>query len=269
LIKLLDGLGQDLWRIVASAVAFVVAFCTALGDQAKPLVDAALDFITKFLVAIGKAIEQRAPDFIKQAYEFAKAFVDNLVTELFKQVEKVVNALRDIIKNAIAAAVKWLTGGGGAYNEPGKTPNGLGQALGDGMAAGLANGTGDLEDTAVNAMAGVMAAIAAAVDQNVDFTPTITPVLDLSAVTSGANSLGNVFGNQTLNVGAVAAALPTIPGRADNFGVGTNADTPPNQNGTTFNFTQTNNSPKTLSQLDIYRQTQRQLDQMKGLMGAR
>ena len=33
-----------------------------------------------------------------------------------------------------------------------------------------------------------------------------------------------------------------------------------------FNFNQTNNSPKALDQLEIYRATQRQIQQMKGVV---
>ena len=79
-----------------------------------------------------------------------------------------------------------------------------------------------------------------------DINPVITPVLDLSEAKAGADDLRSMFGNEAFR-GVQSAAS----------GIGARSSEESSQNGSqkTVVFNQYNNSPKALSEAEIYRQT--------------
>jgi hypothetical protein len=93
---------------------------------------------------------------------------------------------------------------------------------------------------------------------DLDIQPTIRPILDLSDVTAGARQLSGVLAGQSINVGGVyqnAARLGMTPEFAPS-----GAYSP---GGATVQLNQYNYSPKALSPVEIYRQTNNQLSQAK------
>ena len=93
-------------------------------------------------------------------------------------------------------------------------------------------------------------------DLNLEINPVVSPVLDLAKAKAGAEQLSGLFNSpQTISANVEAArprqSEPTPP-------------TPQTVNRTTeINFTQNNTSPEALSAMDIYRNTQNQLRQIK------
>lgn len=79
-----------------------------------------------------------------------------------------------------------------------------------------------------------------------DINPVITPVLDLSKAKAGADDLRSMFGNESFRSVQNAAS-----------GIGARTTDQSSQNGSqkTVVFNQYNNSPKALSEAEIYRQT--------------
>ena len=79
-----------------------------------------------------------------------------------------------------------------------------------------------------------------------DFSPVITPVLDLSEAKASADDLRSMFGAETFRGVQNAAS-----------GIGSRPSEQSSQNGSgkTVIFNQYNNSPKALSETEIYRQT--------------
>lgn len=79
-----------------------------------------------------------------------------------------------------------------------------------------------------------------------DINPVITPVLDLSEAKAGADDLRSMFGNESFRGVQNAAS-----------GISTRTSDQSSQNGSqkTVVFNQYNNSPKALSEAEIYRQT--------------
>ncbi len=92
-------------------------------------------------------------------------------------------------------------------------------------------------------------------------TPKIAPVLDLSAVTRGANELPSIFARPRL-----AVAPSSLD---DSYSEGpTGVSKPGSQEQAGVQFTQNNYSPKALSQVEIYRQTQNQISTFKRKVAA-
>lgn len=119
-------------------------------------------------------------------------------------------------------------------------------------------------NTAVSALQGTIAKISDVINGNMDMTPTIRPVLDLSDVEAGASNINSLF-SQTkgINVSTIIGKVPKIG--PDPVSETVQSPSAPSE-GTNISFVQNNYSPKALSRLDIYRQTNRQISAMKGLV---
>ena len=79
-----------------------------------------------------------------------------------------------------------------------------------------------------------------------DFSPVITPVLDLSEAKASADDLRSIFGAETFRgVQSATSGIGSRPSQSDSQ----------NGSGKTVIFNQYNNSPKALSETEIYRQT--------------
>lgn len=125
-------------------------------------------------------------------------------------------------------------------------------------AAEFANGITANTYLAVARASEMAAAAAAAAGSEIDIQPTIRPVLDLSNVSSGV-------GKMTALMSRTQAMEISAGMNRENSGT--------NQNGNekssianNYNFTQNNYSPKSLSRIDIYRQTKNQFAALKGLV---
>lgn len=106
-----------------------------------------------------------------------------------------------------------------------------------------------MADAAIQNAKNTISRIVDAIDGNIDTQPTIRPVLDLTDVETKAGQLNTLFStNQAMSIGSRMNAARSIGSEIQN---GT-SDTTPSQ---VFKFEQNNYSPKSLSRVDIYRQT--------------
>ncbi len=96
------------------------------------------------------------------------------------------------------------------------------------------------------------------VEGNLDTQPTIRPILDLSEVQAGAHTLSALLSRSqamSISAGMERQTSETIQ----------NGEVPLTA-GNTYTFTQNNYSPKSLSRIEIYRQTKNQFSALKGLV---
>lgn len=92
---------------------------------------------------------------------------------------------------------------------------------------------------------------------NADLNPTITPVLDLTTLAAQATGISSALGSGVVNLDGVYEAGQQSIRSADSLLAPGEGGVPP---GTTLvQFSQTNNSPKALSTIDIFRNTNNQL----------
>ena len=98
----------------------------------------------------------------------------------------------------------------------------------------------------------------AAAGSGIEIQPTIRPVLDLSNVSKGAGKL-TALTSRTQAM-KISAGMNRESGGTNQNG---NDKTSVSNN---YNFTQNNYSPKSLSRIDIYRQTKNQFAALKGLV---
>lgn len=128
----------------------------------------------------------------------------------------------------------------------------------DAMLSKVSFSAGSAPTAYANNLASGLQVINSDVMDNLDTSPTITPVIDDSKVKSGVSTIGSLIsglvpGNRALGLISVIAdgAIDTAKGLAS--GNVTN----------NYSFNQTNNSPKSLSRAEIYRDSKNLLSQME------
>ncbi len=138
---------------------------------------------------------------------------------------------------------------------------------------GFANGILDYADTVAKASENIATQaistaqiiaenIAATMDEDFEYQPTIRPVLDMDEVDSGLNSFDRNFANRSMNLaGSIDRVQKAAP--ADKYAESVNPSQNQNGGSNTYNFNQYNYSPKALSRIDLYRQTNNQFAMMK------
>lgn len=149
------------------------------------------------------------------------------------------------------------------------SPSKVGYRIGGFFGMGFVNSLIDYTDKSYDAGASVaksakeglrnvVSKIGDFVENGIDSQPTIRPLLDLSDVTEGAGRLSALLSrNQAMKISTGMEREGT--GTVQNGGA-----TP--TFGNNYNFTQNNYSPKSLSRIDIYRQTKNQFSALKGLV---
>ena len=126
---------------------------------------------------------------------------------------------------------------------------------------------GSIGTTAVDSLNSAMSKVATMLSTNLDSAPTIRPILDTSSVESGLSSVDRLFSaTRTLDLGSTRIKTATVAGSMssgqDNFSkAGVTPATTVNNN-----FTQNNYSPKALSRVEIYRQTNNLFSTTKELL---
>lgn len=193
----------------------------------------------------------------------------------------VANGIRDHTGEAVAAATALAAAVGAAIPDVLKiaSPSKLTYADGKFLDLGLANGIRDYTSVAVGAASNmseqvieaannVVTEIAKVLDADMDTQPVIRPVLDMSDVAAKAGRIGSMFTSKDLKLAyGISGTMKSIA--PANATVITNAQNKAGSSvGNTINFTQNNYSPKELSRVEIYRQTQNQLSMMKGVVKA-
>ena len=150
------------------------------------------------------------------------------------------------------------------------SPSKVGQRIGGFFGMGFVNSLIDYADksyeagaemasAAKNGLSNAISKVRDFVEGNMDTQPTIRPVLDLSEVRSGAHMLSALLSrNQAMTISAEMNGYTT--------GTVQNGETATPAAGNSYSFVQNNYSPKSLSRIDIYRQTKNQFSALKGLV---
>lgn len=123
------------------------------------------------------------------------------------------------------------------------------------LMSSVKNAGASIGDTAIDSMSSTMSRVVDLLSVDLDAAPTIRPILDTSNIESGLSSMDRLFSaTRTLDLGSTRVKAATVAGTMSSHDeIGKTVTTP----ATTVNnnFTQNNYSPKALSRVEIYRQT--------------
>ena len=184
--------------------------------------------------------------------QIASALAGGFSNGMMGSMDDIASAVQAVTDTAISQMQSALQ-----INSPSKVTMSFGSSFSEGFAKGIGNGEDMTSSAAISMVQNTITKIAEAVDQGIDAEPTIRPVLDLSGVEDGTKRISAMFSrNQALSIGRSMNRSSITS--SDQNGVDTSSE-----GGNTFNFTQNNYSPKALSRVDIYRQTNNQFSAFK------
>lgn len=299
LISFLDGLSQKIPEIGTKATDCIVAFITSLGDEMPRITDAAAKTVIKFINGLADAIENNSEAMAQAGVRLISAItrgigtgIGTLVSTGVAQMKnagiQLVNGLKNAITEKLSSIASAVTSMGSTVVSKVKaafgihSPSRVMYEIGDFLMQGLANGITD------NTEQGIAAATTMATDtvdalskgfgntkdiwnnafgENAD--PTIKPVLDLSQVEEQAGRLDDILPKEEIAGTLTTTATAQLAGRVVTSTPTKLNDTAASETynqGTSLVFNQYNNSPKALSEAEIYRQTRNQIEQVKGAM---
>lgn len=175
-----------------------------------------------------------------------------------------INAAAEVAGKALEAAKQKLQ-----INSPSKVTYGFGRFFDLGLSNGIydyadrvAKATETISNQALSAARIISENIAATMDEDFEYEPTIRPVLDMDEVDSGLNAFDRSFANRSMNLaGSIDRVRKAAP--VDKYAENVNPSQNQNGGSNTYNFNQYNYSPKALSRIDLYRQTNNQFAMMK------
>ena len=299
LISFLDGLSQKIPEIGTKATDCIVAFITSLGDEMPRITDAAAKTVIKFINGLADAIENNSEAMAQAGTRLIMAIVrgigtgiETLVSTGVAQMKnagiQLVNGLKNAITSRLSSIASAVTSMGSTVVSKVKaafgihSPSRVMYEIGDFLMQGLANGITDNTEQGIAAASTMATDTVDALSKGFGNTkdiwndafgenanPTIKPVLDLSQVEEQANRLDEILPQEEIASTLTSTATAQLAGRVVTSTPAKSNDTAPSETynqGTSLVFNQYNNSPKALSEAEIYRQTRNQIEQVKGAM---
>jgi tape measure domain-containing protein len=258
------GLNDESYRKFLSEGTEISPFLTQLLDQGSEGVSRLNDLTTQLDNAAGGLGSTASRELYQAGVDAANGLLQGLTDN-----QNAIQAQMRVIAQSMLDAVQGTLD----IHSPSRKFKALGQYANDGLVAGLKGSASNVTDAAagvgdeaINGLRNSLAGIAKAVATDMDFNPTIRPVLDLSAVQSQSGQLTSMLTPGTLQLqGAYMSAVSADNGyRANQEAILAEKSTVATDRGGDTIFNQYNNSPKSLSPTEIYRQTKNQLSQAKG-----
>ena len=208
---------------------------------------------TAFTSSLGGAVSA-IKDYYSKFYDAGSYLVDGFCKGISDNDYKAAARARAMAKAAAEAAAAEAA----AKELDEHSPSKVGYRIGDYFGVAFVNAIGNYVDksyevgsgianAAKNGLSNAISKVADFINDGIDAEPTIRPVLDLSNVEVGASRLNALLSRTQ------AMSINSRMSQPDEYDI-QNEDGS-SKNGSTFNFTQNNYSPKALSRVEIYRQT--------------
>jgi len=268
IISFVSGLGRNASRIVAAGVTAIISFISGLGTQGVKIANAAGKTILDFLRGLQGAIRTYEPQIISAMFGVGVAMIEGIIDglgdiagQITKKITGGLGGVVNNVKNFLHVGVPSKL----FADEIGSTIP-LGIALGIDQEAHVVNKSAvNMVDGLVNTMGKSLSGVPDMLAGIINLDPTISPVLDLTNLQKTATQIPKILAPGVISPTvsrnqAVSAATSITAGSQSPVEKATNA-TPTGP--TTVEFNQTNISPKTLSAVEIYRNTKNQLSLAK------
>lgn len=194
-----------------------------------------------------------------------RAITDGMANGIYSGRSSVTSAAREVAQSALAASKRAL-----AIRSPSREFFKVGKFTSEGQALGMlseidmvTDASEDLGKSAIKALQDSLSKYGGETMLGIDENPVITPVFDLSQLKAGASAINGMLSTPKLDVdgmrGMATATRDDIQHSDDDRMEAYSNQAP-------IQFTQINNSPKALSNAEIYRRTKNQLSVAKGAL---
>ena len=229
-----------------AGVEFIIQIIAGMESEKSNFINRAITLLTQCYTAMY--------NFRPKFYNIGEMIIQAIVQAINNNAKQVVNAVLRVCEDALKMARGAL-----GIHSPSRKFMEIGNLAMEGFVLGIQNGGSSVKNaaesvaqTAINTTKDVLSRLSDAVTNGIDTEPTIRPVLDLSNVESGTRRISAMFSrNQALSIGSSMGRSSITDSESQN-GV---SETP---TGATYSFVQNNYSPKALSRIELYRQTNNQ-----------
>lgn len=272
LIKgILKGMADNIGGVVEQATRLITEFIRAIGKNAPKVAEAGVDMIIDFMNGIADIADRRSAELGQAGGRMAWAIVKGMANGLANGHMTIWNEAHRLAEKAMSSVKSFF-----GIHSPSKEMEKIGMWVDQGFAIGLKDHSDDVstaaEDVGMSALDQLRQVLEDIdLDMDDDFNPTIRPVLDLSDLEKNKSRIGGLLGTPTVDLqGTYArAANIAVERRQSSTMV---EDRPSNVRTeapvTNINMTQNNTSPKALSSMEIYRQTRKQINTVKEVLGS-
>jgi tape measure domain-containing protein len=257
IIDTIKGVSNNASKIATAGREAAIDFLNALGNETVKATREGADAVIRFVNGVADAIRDKAPAMRAAGANLASAIIGGLLGGL--DGSSIVNRMVSIAGGALNAAKRKL-----GIKSPSREFMEVGQMMIAGWVIGveddadtLNNSVAVVADDMVTTLVDAVSQVPHILDGLMDMDPTITPVLDLTSVRDEAARLGE-FLIDPLTSTVQAASISSAREAAQ-----TATDSSSPSGNTEVTFVQNNNSPKALSEAEIYRQTKNQLSLVK------
>lgn len=268
IIGVLQGIGDNIGALIDAGADVIVNFLQGIQDNVQDIIDEGAETIVAILDGIATGIENNKQGFIDAGSRIFRAVVDGVASAIEQGgadlawaggrigegiINGAMNALginspskvfRDYIMGSVFEGIE--DGGDKGENRA----RHAGENLGAVMVAGVAN---------------TIAGLASAVQMDLDMSPTIRPVLDMTQFKRDAQGMGNVMTAPVVRPTTSLEAAQDIQAAVDSRPSADVSVAGPTKI-VEVKMEQTNISPEPLTTAEIYRRTNNQVSQVKGIL---
>jgi tape measure domain-containing protein len=262
---LLNGIAQRMPALITAGTNVIISFINGVSQNLPRIIQAGINMVINFVNGLADGINTNMGRMRAAAGNLAMAIIDGMTGGLASGLGRVIKAAANVAAQALNAAKSFL-----GIKSPSREFMKVGSWSSEGMAMGLqqnapvvAKAAASVGDGALTAMQKSLSNLKNAVATDIQFNPSIKPVLDLSAVRKDSALIGGMLTPPTLKVDDSYAYASSIATSQRDYEEAQSEDNGGSTGGDTYIFNQTNNSPKALTEAEIYRQTNNQLSIVK------
>ena len=213
LIACLQGIANNIGRVVETAIDIVVNFINGIAQKLPDVIDAGVNLLLSFIEGITSAIDKNSKRLAEDIRELFKSLLraavlvltggivdlkdvgnnmmGGLIGGIKDKASDLVNSAVNAAKDAVQAVKDFL-----GIHSPSRLFAQIGKYTDMGFVNGIKQYAGKVSDAtvdmgkgAVGAMSDTLSTIADLVSSDIDSEPTIRPVMDLSNIQNGTNQL--------------------------------------------------------------------------------
>jgi tape measure domain-containing protein len=265
-ISILKGVADNIGKVIDKGVDIAVAFLEGIGRNAGKIIQAGIDLVFDVIHGIAEGIRNSGEKLVDAGWDIATAVIEGIIRGLAHLVGKVIDACIGLAQDMFNSIADFF-----GVASPSKLMIWTAKQIALGMAKGLddyghiasKSAVGMSEDM-VDGMSKTLNGLSETLGKDlIDFEPVIAPVLDLTQVKKEASSLADILSLPAFDVSGTAAGAQSANGGFEDNRDGNDGEFGTNDSGDIYYYNQTNNSPKALSQVEIYRQTKNLISQTK------
>lgn len=262
---ILNGIASNLGKVITAGANIVIAFINGVEQNDVRIIQTAAQAIINFINSMSAEIKKDGPELGKAGANLALALIQGMAGGLAAGLGTLLTAVENL-GSSVLSHLKGIF----KSHSPSKATMEIGGDVAQGLSIGIDNGVDSAAASATSMGKATMVALSKSIsglsDQitsNIDMVPTITPVLDLTQVRKQAGTISGMISSNPLSVdsaysNAIIGSAGFDANRPDPPEVGEPAA--PSQ----VIFNQTNNSPKPIATIDVYRQTKNLVSKQRG-----